>query len=427
MSISRLKDRIRIAQEEMESLILSTGQRAPSQQEALLGVLSELNEVLCELEAGQTGSRAQVDELRDCEPADEQLPDLSAILDFVQDAIIVNDSEGRVIFWNKRAERLYGWTASEVIGIDYADLFRNRESLSQLQLARKELASRGEWMGELRQATKSGKEILVQSRWSTVRSAKGDSNLTLVISTDVTEERELEKQLIQAQRIHTIGMMATGIAHDIGNALSPLLMAIEGFRKKLADEESQYFLALLKLNAERGAALVNDVLALARSVEGARRDINLQLLLRETFEIIRAALPDPIKIKQEIQPDLWMINADATQVYQVLMNVCMNAQAAMPDGGILTIMGANALIDKEQTGTPKRYVLLKISDTGVGIPAEIRDKIFDAFFTTKEPGRGTGLGLSTVRRIVNNHGGFIQVRSTVGGGTDFEIYLPACE
>jgi signal transduction histidine kinase len=210
------------------------------------------------------------------------------------------------------------------------------------------------------------------------------------------------------------------------------MMAVEMLQLNALDDESERWLALVRENAERGADLVRQVLSFARGVEGERVAVGIKHLIKDLVAVLSKTLPKSIAVKFNIAPELWVISADPTQIHQVLMNLCINARDAMPEGGTLTITAENINLDENfarinveaRTG---RYVLLTVKDTGCGMTPEILTRIFDPFFTTKELGKGTGLGLATALSIVKSHEGFINVYSEIGKGTNFTVYLPAAE
>jgi len=250
------------------------------------------------------------------------------------------------------------------------------------------------------------------------------------VATDTTEKRQLEQQFLRAQRLESIGTLASGIAHDLNNVLAPIIMALKLFRPKLTDPEDQELLRTLETSARRGADIVRQVLTFARGVEGERRPLDLKRLIGEISGIVRDTFPRSIQIQTELEEHPWKVTGDPTQIYQVLMNLCVNARDAMPNGGRLTLSVANVSFD-ERAGRlpadarPGDYVRLRVADTGSGISRDLQTRIFDPFFTTKEVGKGTGLGLATALTIVKSHGGFIELWSETGRGTDFDAYLPA--
>lgn len=363
--------------------------------------------------------------------AEEQLREQATLLDNAQDAILVRDLEDKFRFWNKSAERIYGWSAEEVIGRDLKDLIY-KDSLPQFAEAKHATLSKGEWQGELRQNTREGRDIVVESRWTLVRDDRGEPKSVLVINTDVTDKRKTEAQFLRAQRMESIGTLASGIAHDFNNLLSPIMMSIQLLQARISDDDGQRLLAMLQMSAERGAGLVKQVLSFARGVEGERITLQPRHLIKEIVKILKDTLPKSIEVEFEATEDLSLVAGDATQLHQVLMNFFVNARDAMPGGGKLTIKAENVFIDDNYArmnleSKPGPFVLITIADSGVGISPRVINRIFEPFFTTKEHGKGTGLGLSTALGIVKGHGGFINVYSEPGRGTQFKIYLPAAE
>lgn len=362
--------------------------------------------------------------------AEEQLREQAQLLDHAQDAIIVRDLDHRVIFWNRGAEKIYGWTAAEAVGADIRNLIYLPEMLPKFAEACTSLLAEGEWRGELRQVTRARQPVIAQCNWTLVRDDEGHPKSVFVINTDVTEKKALEEQFLRAQRLESIGTLASGMAHDLNNVLSPILLAVRILSLKFTDQESQRLLGMLRASAERGASLVRQVLAYARGAEGQRVTLQPARLVHEIARILNDTFPKTIRLKLMLPADLWNITGDPTQIHQVLMNLAVNARNAMPEGGNLVIAAENAHVDEAaarlhldaRTGN---YVVLSVTDTGEGIAPEIIGRIFDPFFTTRPHGHGTGLGLSTVAGIVKGHGGFVSVHSEVGVGTCFKVYLPA--
>ncbi len=234
------------------------------------------------------------------------------------------------------------------------------------------------------------------------------------------------------QRMESIGTMAGGIAHDLNNVLAPIVLALNVLRKKLPDEGSQKMLTMLESTAARGSGLIKQMLSFARGVEGERTVVQIRHLIDEVSKIISEAFQKTISLRTDIPKDLPAIVGDATQLHQVLMNLCVNARDAMPNGGTIDIKAETILLDEQYArmnigAKPGLHVVVAVTDQGIGIPPAIIDRIFEPFFTTKDIGKGTGLGLSTVLGILKSHGGFGNVYSEVGKGTTFKVYLPAQE
>jgi PAS domain S-box-containing protein len=363
--------------------------------------------------------------------AEEQLIEHAALLDQSHEAIVVRELDNRIRYWSRGAERLYGWTAEEAVGRPVQEL-TYREDLSHLEEATRIVIEKGAWNGEIRHFAKNGREVIVEGHWTLVRDTEGNPKTILAINTDVTEKKRLESQFLRAQRLESIGTLASGIAHDLNNILSPILMGAQMLQMRLQDEANQRLLGVMQANAERGAEMIKQVLSFAKGIGGERVTIQPKHLIREIVKVADQTFPKSIRITQRLSEALWATSGDATQLHQVLMNLCLNARDAMPQGGALTIEAENQSIDGIYAGMLRgayagNFVVVTVTDTGTGIPPEIIDLIFDPFFTTKEPGRGTGLGLATVQGIVTNHSGFITVESKLGLGTKFKIHLPAHE
>lgn len=362
--------------------------------------------------------------------AEEQIREQAALLDQAQDAILVRDLDQNILFWNKGAEKIYGWSAEETIGRDAGDLLFKERS-PQFDAARQAIIQEGEWKGEMHQTRRDGADIVVESRWTLVRDEKGQPKSILVINTDITEKKRMEAQFLRAQRMESIGTLAGGIAHDLNNVLSPILMAIDMLQLK-ADDSTKKWLDVLRTNAERGGNMVRQVLSFARGVEGERVALQPKHLIKEIVKILRETLPKSIEISFHVPDDLWIISADATQMHQVLMNLCVNARDAMPEGGSISISAQNATVDENYArmhieAKAGRFVVVSVSDTGPGMSVDVQSRIFEPFFTTKEMTKGTGLGLSTALTIVKSHGGFINVYSELHKGSHFAVYLPALD
>jgi nitrogen-specific signal transduction histidine kinase/ActR/RegA family two-component response regulator len=265
-----------------------------------------------------------------------------------------------------------------------------------------------------------------------VRDEGGNPKGILSVNSDVTVQRSIQAQLMRSQRLESLGTIAGGIAHDLNNVLTPILMGAESLQVQYVDEVSRNIIDIITRSAERGAGIVRQVLSFARGIEGDRKEVQLTHILREIERIILETFPKSIELRCETPKGLWPVSGDATQLHQVLMNLCVNARDAMPNGGRLTLHAENIRLDETFArmnieAKPIRYVMLKVEDIGSGMPPDVLEKIFDPFFTTKAPGKGTGLGLATTLSIVKSHGGFINVYSEVNKGSSFKVYVPAVE
>jgi PAS domain S-box-containing protein len=364
--------------------------------------------------------------------ADERIREQAALLHAATDAILAQDLEGTATFWNHSASALYGWEESEALYQNVDHLLFPESGRRWPEEIRKKLLEKNEWSGELRQLTKDGREIVVESRCTLVRDDAGNPKSILVINTDITQRKQLEAQLLRMQRTESIGSLASGIAHDLNNALAPILMALHTLQQKFTDPNSQHWLQLIRKSAERSRDLVDQVLTFARGATGARLPLEMDNIIGETSKMLRDTLPKNITLDVRMTDDLWPLIGDKTQINQVLMNLCINARDAMPQGGKLSITGENIILKEDRIWShdsvkPGPFICVKIADTGSGIPPEVINRIFDPFFTTKEQGKGTGLGLSTSIGIIKGHGGFIEVDSTPGRGSEFRVFLPADE
>ena len=360
--------------------------------------------------------------------AEARLREQATLLDKARDAILATDMEHRVTHWNASAERLYGWTAAEVVGRRLDELGLGFEP-ARFAAARSELLETGEWRGEFRLRTKVGATVLVESTWSLVVENDQPRSI-LAIDTDITERRMLETQLLRAQRMESIGTLAGGVAHDLNNVFTPIMLTLELLKTKVPADELD-LIEQTKACATHGAALVRQLLTFARGAEAKRARIDPLRALRELRPLIAQALPANVSLVVKTDEMLWPIDADVTQFNQALLNLCINARDALPSsGGRIAIEAKNGVVEAALAAAnpgarPGPCVCVSVVDNGSGIPGSIIDKIFDPFFTTKAAGKGTGLGLSVVSGILKSHGGFVQVESEPRKGTTFHLFFPA--
>lgn len=360
--------------------------------------------------------------------AEEHLREQAELLDKAQDAICVADVDGCIRYWNRSARQLFGWT-DDTAGRALAEVLGPAASM-QVPAALQQLREHGSWDGEMQLPSGAGEVRHVKGRWTLIRDDQKQPKAILLIHTDITEQKKLESQLLRTQRLEGIGTLAGGIAHDLNNVLSPILMSANLLQMKLQDPDLLRLVGVVEKSAQHGAGLVRQVLAFARGTEGERADLQLYVIVKDVVALLGETLPRSIAIETRIAHDLRPVLANATQLSQVLMNLGINARDAMPDGGLLRFGARNVKLGEgDVAGQPEvqpgDFVEITVSDTGTGIPRELLDRIFDPFFTTKAAGKGTGLGLSTTMGIVRSHRGFLQVKSELGRGTEFRLWFPS--
>ena len=344
-----------------------------------------------------------------------------------EEAIIIQNLEGNVIYWSMGAERLYGLPSHEILGRPLP-----REMSDDAELLRQALRAtldRGEWSGEMRCTTAIGTRFEVESRWVLLRDHSGKPQSILQINEDAAESRLLEEERLRSQRQECIGTLAGGIAHDLNNILQPISIAIDLFRAKLVDGESEEILGMVDSNLRRATELVRQILTFTSGVQTERQQVEISKLFEDVANFIRQAFPKSIRLDVSVPENIERILADRTQMEQVLLNLCLNARDAMLEGGSLRLEADEILVDEEfasrqPLANPGRHVRLSVSDTGPGIPRQIRKKIFEPFFTTKGPEKGTGLGLATALGIIRNHGGFLTLETEEGRGSSFHVFIP---
>ncbi len=364
--------------------------------------------------------------------AEEKIREQAALLDKASDAIIVCELDRRILFWSQGAERIYGWTAAEAVGQNLLELLFHGNPPPVIRDAMKTLIERGEWIGELEEFTRNDRTVVIQGRATLIRDNHGRPKSMLLINTDITERRQLEEQFLRAQRLESLGVLVSGIAHDLNNALSPILMGVEMLQLQNKAPETDEIFRMVSASARRGAEMVRQILTFARGGDTRRTLVHMDQLVKEMGKIIADMFPKDIKCHVSSGLNNSPVSGIPTQLHQVLMNLCVNARDAMPKGGVLTLTTGNVHLTAEEAARlpgamAGDYVRTGVTDTGTGIAPEQLDKIFQPFFTSKAEGKGTGLGLPTSRSIVENHGGFLTVVSVPGQGSEFSFYLPAAE
>ncbi|HLP09808.1 MAG TPA: PAS domain S-box protein [Opitutaceae bacterium] len=371
-------------------------------------------------------------DITDRKQAEARLRLQSAALSAAAPAIAITDARGTIEWINPAFTALTGYSAMEAVGRNLGRLVQTGQQPPEFYSALWATILAGQtWHGELVNRHKDGSLIPEEQTITPVRNDDGTITHFVAIKQDITDRRRLQEQALRSQRLESVGRLAGGIAHDLNNILAPVLMAPSILREALTDPSCHEILDAVEISATRGAAIIRQLLTFSRGgTPGEREPVQLRLIVRDMTAIIRETFPKNILTRTDVHSDPWLVEADPTQLHQVLMNLCVNSRDAMPAGGTLTITLENVELDDAAVAChagagPGPHVLLGVFDTGHGIAPEHLDKVFDPFFTTKEVGKGTGLGLATVLGIVRGHRGFIDVRSQPGNGTQVRIYLPA--
>jgi PAS domain S-box-containing protein len=355
------------------------------------------------------------------------------LFEFAADAIVMMNAEGLIMMANLQAEKLFGHPRGELVGQPIGKLLSAAGPHGPTDLRQeflRDITPRTLNAGQahLRGLRKDGGEFPVDVSLSPLESEGG--TWVAVAIRDVSEREQAHRLTLRTQRLESIGTLAGGIAHDLNNSLAPILMGIELLRMQYPNANK--IVDTMGKSAKRGADMVRQLLTFAKGIEGERQLLQLKHLIKELEKIIEASFPKNIELAIYYPGNLRPILGDATQLHQVLLNLCVNARDAMPKGGKLSIEAENLVITSAHApalpeANPGAYVVCRVRDTGTGIPPEIMERIFEPFFSTKGPDKGTGLGLSTVIGIVKSHGGVVRVQSAVGQGSTFSLYLPAEE
>ncbi len=357
-----------------------------------------------------------------------RLEEQAALLDIARDAIIVRGLDHRIHYWNRAAAELYEMPEADVLGRLATELLY--DNLEEFESAADEVLREGYWAGELMQRSRTGRAIVVDCRWQVIYNDDGEPRAVLCINTDITAYRHNQEASARSQRMESLGTLAGGIAHDLNNVLTPILMSAQLLALDEHDHDRREILATLESSVKRGAEMVRQVLAFARGVEGRRDEVSMDALLDDVENYARDALATTITLSVSRSGALGACTGDATQFMQVMINLLLNARDAMPAGGRLTVSATIEHFDAEvfsieHAASAGDYVVLSVTDSGQGMSPEVVTKAFEPFFTTKGTGRGTGLGLSTTLAIVRSHGGFIQATSEPDRGTSIRVGFPA--
>lgn len=357
-----------------------------------------------------------------------RLREQAALLNRTQDAILVLTRDWTVSFWSEGATKLFGPSAEEMVGAEVLHLFVDADPA---RVAMAGVLENDEWRGELALRGARGAAVVVDARWSLVRDEEGVPARVLCVLTDVSEQKRLQAQFLRAQRLESVGRLAGGIAHDLNNVLAPILLSLGSLRRRVTDAGELAMLETIEENTRQGVELVKQVLLFSRGRSEVQAPMDLAALVSEMAGVVRDTFPKDIALELRLPSDLWKVVGNTAQIHQLLMNLTVNARDAMKEeGGLLTVQAENLDLDEQYlagmgTAEPGRYVRLTVRDTGVGMSPEVQEKAFEPFYTTKDVGEGTGLGLSTVDSIVRSHGGVLTLRSAPGEGTTFQVLLPA--
>ncbi len=351
-------------------------------------------------------------------------------LNAAANGIVITDATGKILWANPAFATLTGYATEEVTGLTPQVLKSGRQDTDFYQQMWQTIASGQVWRGELVNRRKDGTLYDEEMTITPVRDAAGKITNFIAIKQDISQRKQMEAQYLRAQRMEGIGMLAGGIAHDLNNVLAPILMSIELLKDIHPDAETSDILRSLQDSAQRGADIVRQVLTFARGIKGERLLVAPKHLIKDMGRVAQEAFPRNIRVSTDVPINLWNVSGDPTQLHQVLLNLCINARDAMPDGGTLSMVARNETVKDLQSEVGIQiadgdYVVISVKDTGMGIPPELHERIFEPFFTTKEQGKGTGLGLSTVMGIVKSHHGYLRILSEPGKGAEFLIYLPA--
>ncbi|MBI2514426.1 MAG: transporter substrate-binding domain-containing protein [Opitutae bacterium] len=369
-------------------------------------------------------------DLTEMKRAHDELALRGAALEAAANAIVITDADGRVLWTNAAYSRLTGYSLAEVRGRRVGAFCSTGERANPFFAEMWAAISAGSvWRSEILNYHRDGHTFTEEVTITPLLDASGKVTHCIAIKQDVTDQRDLEKQYLHAQRQESLGRLATGIAHDLNNILTPVLVLPSLMREVPQDASTLKFLDMIEASAHRGSDLLRQLLLFGRGSDARREPVALAMMVDAMAGIVRETFPKNITIEMSLAPKLPVISADATQLHQVLMNLCVNARDAMPLGGRLTLRLERTTLSVEQAKTltsarAGTFQVLTVADTGCGIPFENQERVFEPFFTTKAVGEGTGLGLSTVSGIVRGHAGFIELRSAPGAGTTFKIYLP---
>ncbi len=374
------------------------------------------------------GFRGVLTDITPRKQIEESLNLLSHTVKSISECVTITDLHNKILFTNQAFQETFGRSEKELIGksIDELDILMNYQDQAIMTAT---LA--GGWQGEVLTRKQDGSIFPMFLSTSVVRNEKGEPIACVGTATDITEQKRLQQELLQSQKMVSIGTLAGGIAHDFNNILNIILGYSALLEKRKSDTEkfSEYVQAITHA-VERGTSLVRQILTFARKTGAEFESVSIYELIRELFSMLQQTFPKTVLFSEQLEPGLPLLYSDHSQLHQVFLNLCVNARDAMPKGGTITIGASKITQELMKERFPKsereEYLCLSVEDTGIGMDEATRSRIFDPFFTTKEKGKGTGLGLAVVYGIIQSHRGFIEVESEVGQGYDFPyISAPA--
>lgn len=350
------------------------------------------------------------------------------LLAALPEAVVVHDLENRVLYWNHFAEKLYGWTAEEIVGRPVARIFY-LDSQGR-KAAVEELRHKGSWSGELRQIDREGHEHLIDVRQKLHRDETGEVVAVLSFNRDVTKEKKQADAAARAHHIQSSSLLAGGVAHELNNALAPIMLSSAMLKRTLQDERSRDMVAMIEKCANKGSNLITDLLAFERGKGGGSEIIRKTQILRALQRAKEAVVPENVELKVHLAKDLWEFRGEGAELGEACRQIMQNACEAMPDGGTLEVEAGNCHCDENFANLAPEaevgaYVSLSFRDTGIGIEEAILKRVAEPFFTTKEPKQGFGFGLSNAQATIKGHKGFMVIESSQGSGTTLTIYIPA--
>jgi PAS domain S-box-containing protein len=382
---------------------------------------------------GEPGVQVWVRDITQRRKAEEVQRRLATAIEQAAEAVVITDPEGTINYVNPAFEKITQYSKEEVVGQNPRILKSGKHDEAFYRNLWETITSGRPWTGSFINRRKDGALYREDATISPVKSSSGAIVNYVAVKRDITRETELQQQLLQAQKMEAVGTLAGGVAHDFNN----LLQVVFGYTqmlmsKKPKDSADWQSLSKIASAAKRGAELVKGLLAFSRRTPTSPQLMNLNMLVQETKTLLERTIPRMIRIDLKVEQDTPMIYADPSQVEQILMNLALNARDAIDESGILTIETGMAELDdefcrKHLGAKPGRYAVLTVSDTGHGMDRETLDHIFEPFYTTKEIGKGTGLGLAMVYGIVKQHDGYITCESAPGVGTTFRVFFPVAE